>query len=160
VTVAQARGAGGAERIQATLRRRWEQVGAGAQARGRRRSASGSTTAHKEEGEKGAAVMVSAREQLKRILGCPKKRVVPGIGRCLVGSGVAQAHGGAADVELRRTRLEHVQMQCGKAEANAGPATGEGEAVQDAVGRMLRRCVEQRCAGAARQGRGEGGSSR
>jgi hypothetical protein len=127
---------------------------------GRRRPASGSTTAHKEEGEKGAAVMVSAREQLKRILGCPKKRVVPGIGRCLVGGGVAQAHGGAADVELRCTRLEHVQMRRGKAEANAGLATGEGEAVQDAVGWMLRWCVEQRCAGAARQGRGERGSSR
>jgi hypothetical protein len=34
-------------------------------------------------------------------------------------------------VELRRTRLGHVQMQRGKAEANAGPATGGGGAVQD-----------------------------
>jgi hypothetical protein len=39
-------------------------------------------------------------------------------------------------------------------------ATGEGEALQDAVGWMLRRCAGQRCAGAARQGRGERGSSR
>jgi hypothetical protein len=37
---------------------------------------------------------------------------------------------------------------------------GEASRVQDAVGRMLRRCAEQRCAGAARQGRGERGSSR
>jgi hypothetical protein len=74
--------------------------------------------------------MVSAREQLKRILGCPKKQVVPGIGRRLVGGEVAQAHDGAADVELRRTRLEHVQMRRGKAEANAGPAT-KGKAMQD-----------------------------
>jgi hypothetical protein len=29
---------------------------------------------------------------------------------------------------------------------------GEASRVQDAVGRMLRRCAEQRCAGAARQG--------
>jgi hypothetical protein len=41
------------------------------QVRGRRRPASGSTTAHKEEEEKGAAVMVSARE-LKQILECPR----------------------------------------------------------------------------------------
>jgi hypothetical protein len=53
---------------------------------GRRRPASDSTTAHKEEVEKGDAVMVSARERLKQILGCPKKRVVLGIGRrCLTG---------------------------------------------------------------------------
>jgi hypothetical protein len=37
---------------------------------------------------------------------------------------------------------------------------GEASRVQDAIGRMLRRCAEQRCAGAARQGRGERGSSR
>jgi hypothetical protein len=37
---------------------------------------------------------------------------------------------------------------------------GEAFRVQDAVGRMLRRCAEQRCADAARQGRGERGSSR
>jgi hypothetical protein len=37
-------------------------------------------------------------------------------------------------------------------------AIGEGEALQDAVGRMLRRCAEQQCAGAARQGRSECGS--
>jgi hypothetical protein len=39
-------------------------------------------------------------------------------------------------------------------------AIGEGESLQDAVGWMLRRCAGQRCAGAARQGRGERGSSR
>jgi hypothetical protein len=37
---------------------------------------------------------------------------------------------------------------------------GEASRVQDAVGWMLRRCAEQRCAGAARQGRGKRGSSR
>jgi hypothetical protein len=36
----------------------------------------------------------------------------------------------------------------------------EASRMQDAVGRMLRRCAEQRCAGAARQGRGKHGSSR
>jgi hypothetical protein len=34
---------------------------------------------------------------------------------------------------------------------------GEASRVQDAVGRMLRRCAEQRCADAARQGRGDAG---
>jgi hypothetical protein len=47
-------------------------------------------------------------------------------------NGRPRAHGGATDVELRRMRLGHVQMQRGKAEANAGPATGGGGgAVQD-----------------------------
>jgi pentatricopeptide repeat protein len=36
----------------------------------------------------------------------------------------------------------------------------EASRVQDAVGRILRWCAGQRCAGAARQGRGERGSSR
>jgi hypothetical protein len=34
---------------------------------------------------------------------------------------------------------------------------GEASRVQDAVGRMLRWCAGQRCAGAARQGRGDAG---
>jgi hypothetical protein len=34
---------------------------------------------------------------------------------------------------------------------------GEASRVQDAVERMLRRCAGQRCAGAARQGRGDAG---
>jgi hypothetical protein len=37
---------------------------------------------------------------------------------------------------------------------------GEASRVQDAVGWMLRRCAGQRCAGTARQGRGECGSNR
>jgi hypothetical protein len=37
---------------------------------------------------------------------------------------------------------------------------GEASRVQDTVRWMLRRCAEQRCAGAVRQGRGERGSSR
>jgi hypothetical protein len=37
---------------------------------------------------------------------------------------------------------------------------GEASRVQDAVGRMLRRCARQRCADAARKGRGGRGSSR
>jgi hypothetical protein len=34
---------------------------------------------------------------------------------------------------------------------------GEASRVQDGVGRMLRRCAEQQCADAARQGRGDAG---
>jgi hypothetical protein len=34
---------------------------------------------------------------------------------------------------------------------------GEASRVQDTVGRMLRRCAEQRCADAARQGRDDAG---
>jgi hypothetical protein len=34
---------------------------------------------------------------------------------------------------------------------------GEASRVQNAVGRMLRRCAEQRCADAARQGQGNAG---
>jgi hypothetical protein len=43
--------------------------------------------------------------------------------------GGAGARGGAVGVELRRTRLGHVQVRRGKAGANAGPAAGRGGAV-------------------------------
>jgi hypothetical protein len=45
------------------------------------------------------------------------------------GVGGAGACGGAAGVELRRTRLGHVQVRRGKAGANAGPAAGRGGVV-------------------------------
>jgi hypothetical protein len=48
----------------------------------------------------------------------------PGPGGARVGG--AGARGGVAGVELRRTRLGHVQVRRGKAGASAGPATGEG----------------------------------
>jgi hypothetical protein len=50
----------------------------------------------------------------------------PGPGSARVGG--AGARGGAAGVELRRTRLEHVQVRRGKVGANAGPAAGRGGA--------------------------------
>jgi hypothetical protein len=68
---------------------------------------------------------------------------VGGVGRCWA-AGAERAHGHEQAV-LKNAKVLLL---------------GEASRVQDAVGRTLRRCAGQRCAGAARQGRGERGTSR
>jgi hypothetical protein len=77
------------------------------------------------------------------------------------GVGGAGARGGAVGVELRRTRLGHVQVRRDKAGASAGPATGgggvaaQGDGVQDDGVQGGHVLCERSCSAAA-----AGGSAR